>query len=142
MLVKVTSCKSAFEGEMVKGLLADSGIECYLQKEEKSGIYGSAENVVVNVLVQESDVAQAKKLLEERPEPVSVTPVLTPSPRKTMRQLLLNGLGMTAFVIGINVLIGWMTGRLDSAAEYLLYALVFFVVYFSFSLWWNRKNVQ
>ncbi len=71
MLVKVTSCKSVFEGEVVKGLLADSGIECYLQKEEKLRIYGAAEDVLVNVMVQESDAAQARKLLEERPEPAS-----------------------------------------------------------------------
>jgi len=140
MLVKVNSCKNVFEGEMVKGLLADSGIECYLQKEEKFGIYGAAENVEVNVLVQESDAEKARKLLEDRPEPVPATPLLPPTPPKSVRQLLLHGLGMTAFVIGINVLIGWMTDRLDSVAEYLLYAIVFFVIYFSFSLWWNRMN--
>jgi len=68
MLVKLTSCKNAFEGEVVKGMLAEHGIPCVLQNENMSHIYGGIPLMDVDVLVTEEDAERARQLLAARPE--------------------------------------------------------------------------
>ena len=55
MIVKVANCKDAFEGEVVKGMLEANGIECYLQNENMSQIYGGIQAMAINVMVKEED---------------------------------------------------------------------------------------
>ena len=68
MIVKIVSCKDAFEAEVVKGLLASNGIECILQNESMSQLYGSILAMSINVLVREEDAEKAKEVLDSRPE--------------------------------------------------------------------------
>ena len=52
----------------MKGLLASNGIECILQNESMSQLYGSILAMSINVLVREEDAEKAKEVLDSRPE--------------------------------------------------------------------------
>ena len=68
MIVNIANCKDAFEGEMVKGLLAANGIDCFLQNESMSQLYGGVLAMSINVLVREEDAEKAWEILDSRPE--------------------------------------------------------------------------
>lgn len=67
MIVKLTSCATAMEAEMLKGALAEMGIECILQGKNISQIYGGIGAMSVNVLVDESDYERAKEYIDSLP---------------------------------------------------------------------------
>lgn len=66
-LVTIASYDNAFEAELAKNFLANSGIEAYLQNERMMGIYPSmaAELYYIKLQVSSSDESVAKRLLEE-----------------------------------------------------------------------------
>ena len=74
MLVKIAFCRDAFEAEVVKGLLAANDIDCILQNEAMSQLYGGIQAMEVDVLVREEDAEKAKELLNAQPEAESEEP--------------------------------------------------------------------
>ncbi len=66
-LVTIASYDNAFEAELAKNFLANSGIEAFLQNERMMGIYPSmaAELYYIKLQVSSEQEAEAKKLLEE-----------------------------------------------------------------------------
>lgn len=68
MLRTLTTCKNEFEAELVKGLLANIGVECILQGKNMSQIYGGIGAMSVNVLVDERDYDRALALLSSAEE--------------------------------------------------------------------------
>lgn len=65
MLRIVKTCQNEFEAELVKGLLADIGVECILQGKNMSQIYGGINAMSVNVLVNERDYDRALALISD-----------------------------------------------------------------------------
>lgn len=65
MLRIVKTCQNEFEAELVKGLLADTGVECILQGKNMSQIYGGINAMSVNVLVNELDYDRALALISD-----------------------------------------------------------------------------
>lgn len=65
MLRIVKTCQNEFEAELVKGLLADTGVECILQGKNMSQIYGGINAMSVNVLVNERDYDRALALISD-----------------------------------------------------------------------------
>ena len=65
MLRIVKTCQNEFEAELVKGLLADVGVECILQGKNMSQIYGGINAMSVNVLVNERDYDRALALISD-----------------------------------------------------------------------------
>lgn len=65
MLRIVKTCQNEFEAELVKGLLADIGVECILQGKNMSQIYGGINTMSVNVLVNERDYDRALALISD-----------------------------------------------------------------------------
>ena len=129
MLVKVASCKDAFEGEVVKGFLADNGIECYLQNENMSQIYGGIQAMEINVLVSAEDAENAKELLNARPKE-EVKPDMPQWERKSVKRILLESLLFTIFASGILLLSFWLGNNITPSPKYLIYAGGLFIGFF------------
>jgi len=140
MTVKVSTCKDDFEGEVVKGLLAANGIECFLQNENTSQIYGDIQGMTINVLVNEEDAEKAKKLLDTRPKltPEEVMDSEILPARKSVGECLQKSLGITVFMIVYNIVIDYFTDRINTIQEYAFYALGIFVIFFLFFLFYYR----
>jgi len=146
-MVTITSCRDNFEAEVVKGMLAANGIECYLQNEIMSQVYGGIQAMEINVMVLEEDAEKARELLaardaadqsqkeKERVEEYHLPP--EPKP-KSVKQILLQSLFNTAFMAGLFLLLDWTFRSLEPTKMYILYALGFFIVYFSIMLWYYR----
>lgn len=64
MVIHLTSCKNEFEAEVIKGALADMGIECFLQGKHMSQIYGGIGVMDVNILVDEKDYDKARAYID------------------------------------------------------------------------------
>lgn len=64
MVLQLTSCRDEFEAEVIKGALADMGIECILQGKHMSQIYGGIGAMSVNILVDEKDYDQARAYID------------------------------------------------------------------------------
>lgn len=65
MLRIVKTCQNEFEAELVKGLLANIGVECILQGKNMSQIYGGINAMSVNILVNERDYDRALALISD-----------------------------------------------------------------------------
>lgn len=61
--VLLKTCDNSFQAKVLKGALEAEGIECILQGENFSVIYGGAFGV--NVLVDEADLEEANRIIEE-----------------------------------------------------------------------------
>lgn len=65
-VIFLTSCKDAWEAEIIKGALTDMGIDCILQGENSSLVYGGIGAMNINILVHETDYDQARAYLDSR----------------------------------------------------------------------------
>ncbi|MBO4826712.1 MAG: DUF2007 domain-containing protein [Prevotella sp.] len=150
MIVKVANCKDAFEGEVVKGMLEANGIECYLQNENMSQIYGGIQAMAINVMVKEEDAEKAKELLSERPEEVIVEHPVQQTEHKTVKQLFFESLLFTVIVCVLFYLIAWVgnwaklstfsPNRDMTIYYYILFAAGFFLGTFFFRLLLNKRK--
>lgn len=62
----IKSCANAFEAEVVKGALESAGINCFLQGENISVIYGSIGGAfAVDVIIDEADAERAQQVLAD-----------------------------------------------------------------------------
>ena len=64
MVLQLTSCRDEFEAEVIKGALADMGIESILQGQNMSQIYGGIGAMEVNILVDEKDYDKARAYID------------------------------------------------------------------------------
>lgn len=64
MVLHLTSCRNEFEAEVIKGALADMGIESILQGQNMSQIYGGIGVMEVNILVDEKDYDKARAYID------------------------------------------------------------------------------
>jgi hypothetical protein len=68
---ELTTCNDSFDANLIKGMLEDNGISCYLTNENFSsmlphfnGMLGSG----INIMVDEIDFEKANKLIEKQPK--------------------------------------------------------------------------
>lgn len=129
MVLRLTTCKNAFDAEVVKGALADMGIESILQGENMSQVYGGIGAMEVNVLVDEKDYDKARAFIDSR-EAEEYKPEEEQTPTKVdimdvVRQSLLTAF-LTTIVIGIY---DYFTGHFenDSVSNNIISLLVFFI---------------
>ncbi len=129
MVLRLTTCKNAFDAEVVKGALADMGIESILQGENMSQVYGGIGAMEVNVLVDEKDYDKARAFIDSR-EAEEYKPEEEQTPTKVdikdvVRQSLFTAF-LTTIVIGIY---DYFTGHFenDSVSNNIISLLVFFV---------------
>jgi hypothetical protein len=139
MLVKVGVCKDAFEGEVVKGMLAANGIDCHLQNETISQIYGGIQAFAINVMVKEEDAEKAKELLDARTEAEHKGDEKPQWIQKSTMQMLLESLLFTFFAIVICLLGNWISNSLQSVSFYVIFACVAFGGWFLAQLFFFRK---
>ena len=139
MLVKVGVCKDAFEGEVVKGMLAANGIDCLLQNETISQIYGGIQAFAINVMVKEEDAGKAKELLDARTEAEHKGDENPQWIQKSTMQMLLESLLFTFFAIVICLLGNWISNSLQSVSFYVIFACVAFGGWFLAQLFFFRK---
>lgn len=64
-VVRLTSTKSTFEANLIKGALEDEGISCIIQGENFSGLYLGCSNLGPDILVEEEDLETAKAIIQE-----------------------------------------------------------------------------
>ncbi len=139
MLVIIAGCKDVTEGEAVKSLLAENGIECHLQKEPGAQVGGEFQAVEINVLVEDEDAEKARALLSSRR--IGVEPVGHGKPgTKSISQILLHVLSLTVFVVVLRLVFGWLSDDFDTPLEYVFFAGIFFAVIFPFEWFYNRKS--
>ena len=129
MMVKVAVCKDAFEGEVVKGLLAANGIDCHLQNETMSQIYGGIQAFAINVLVKEEDAGKAKELLDAR-EAESEKNSKPQREQKTIKRMLLESFLFSFFAIVIMLLGNLMNKSMQQVYFYVIFACATFVGWF------------
>lgn len=66
-MVKLTSCNTSFEAELIKGRLANEDMPCVLTNENMSNLYGGiiANFTQVDVYVREEDIERAQAIIAE-----------------------------------------------------------------------------
>ena len=138
MIVKVTVCKDAFEAEVVKGLLAANDIDCHLQNEAISQIYGGIQAFAINVLVKEEDAEKAKELLDAR-EAEQEKDDKPQVEKKTMKRMFLESFLFSFFALVIILLGNWISKSMQPVYFYVIYACVAFVGWFLAQLLFFRK---
>lgn len=94
--VRLTTCMTSFEAEVLKGHLADMGIECILQGTNFNNTYGPTPATEIVVLVDEVDLAKAQEALpQERParedEPEDAT-IVKPKAKMSLKEAVINGI--------------------------------------------------
>lgn len=113
----LTSCRDAMEAEIIKGALADMGIDCILQGENISQIYGGIGAMNVRLLVHENDYNRAKAFLDSREmeqDPTYAT--LEPQQPKSTSQMLKECLVFSTFVSLCYVALNYFTND-DTLSE-------------------------
>ena len=138
MIVKVAVCKDAFEAEVVKGLLAANDIDCHLQNEAISQIYGGIQAFAINVLVKEEDAEKAKEILDAR-EAEQEEDNQPQVEKKTVRRMLLESFLFSFFTLVIILLGNWVRKSIQPVYFYVIYACVAFVGWFLAQLLIFRK---
>lgn len=138
MFVKLTSCKNAFEAEVVKNALADMGIEAILQGENISTIYGGIDAFAVNVLVEEKDYEKALTFIDSRePEP-SPEPVPQKAPT-TWKHKLYFSATFALFLTISNLIVDIIRHCVDTPLTYVGTAgLAFSIMLF---LYWAESKI-
>lgn len=134
----LTSCKNAFEAEVVKNALADMGIESILQGENISTIYGGIDAFAVNVLVEEKDYEKALTFIDSRePEP-SPEPVPQKAPR-TWKNKIFFSATFAVFLTISNLIMDTTRHSVESPLTYVGTAgLAFFIMLF---LYWAESKI-
>jgi len=73
--VVLTTCNSAIEANLIKGMLENNGIKCFLTNENFSNLmphYNGVMGAGVQIIVADSDVKQAKALLLSQPDETEI----------------------------------------------------------------------
>lgn len=142
MIVKITTCKDAFEGEVVKGLLADNGIDCHLQNETMSQIYGGVQAMAINVLVREEDAEKAKELLNSRPQEGPIDADTPQQERKSIKRILLESFLVSVCLLALFLLNAWLNNDFQSFYQYALFAGCFFIGYTLIALLFRMRRKE
>lgn len=139
-LVRLTSCESAFQAELVKGQLADLGIDSVLQGANFNQTYGPIAAAEVVVLVDELDYEKAAQILPpvepNEPEPERKREPLT------IRRFCVQFLCF--FIPYFPIFAGgdYLFGEVKSFYEYLFGGIVFSTLMTFFSWYvskWTKK---
>lgn len=66
-MVRLTTCNSDFEAQLIKGLLESEGIMSMLTNENVTNLYAGiiASWTGIDIMVREEDLEQAKAILEK-----------------------------------------------------------------------------
>lgn len=128
----LTSCKDAMEAEIVKGALKDMGIECILQGENMSHIYGGIGAMNVNVLVDEDDYDKARAFIDSREEikPIEIKKPERLSIKRIVKKDLLLSLLMSGLLLMLKTEGTWQ----DKVEFFLLQFVFLFIVFGSLQL--------
>lgn len=128
----LTSCKDAMEAEIVKGALKDMGIECILQGENMSHIYGGIGAMNVNVLVDEYDYDRARAFIDSREEikPIEIKKPERLSIKRIVKKDLLLSLLMSGLLLMLKTEGTWQ----DKVEFFLLQFVFLFIVFGSLQL--------
>lgn len=68
--VLLTTCNNSAEAYLIKGMLENNGIRCFVANENFSGLMPGFNGILgagVQIIVEESDVEKARKLIEPTP---------------------------------------------------------------------------
>lgn len=138
MFVKLTSCKNAFEAEVVKSALADMGIEAVLQGENISTIYGGIDAFAVNVLVEEKDYKKALTFIDSR-EPLPATEPVPEKAPKTWKQKLYFSATFAMFLSISNLIKDVILHSVESPLTYVGTAVLAFSI--MLFLYWAESKI-
>ncbi|MCF0198281.1 MAG: DUF2007 domain-containing protein [Bacteroidaceae bacterium] len=64
-MIKLTTCATSFEAQLIKGQLETAGIHCHVTNENMSTLYSgiTATFTQVDVYVNENDIEQAQAII-------------------------------------------------------------------------------
>lgn len=82
-IITLTTCNTSFEANLIKGMLENNGIECFLSNENFSTLmpmYNGVMGAGVQILIEESDLRQAQELLDANQEQVETDEYLIACP--------------------------------------------------------------
>ncbi len=68
----LTTCNNAVEANLIKGMLENNGIECFLTNENFSGLMPNYNGIMgsgVQVIIDENDMDRAKELISSQTKP-------------------------------------------------------------------------
>lgn len=131
MVIHLTSCKNEFEAEVIKGALADMGIECFLQGKHMSQIYGGIGVMDVNILVDEKDYDKARAYIDTQEGKEYETEEVEEKPMLSLWQLAKKNLP-TAIIFAV-LMSTYELYKVRDMTEVLKYAVVFFCAYWFIS---------
>lgn len=134
-LVRLISCESAFQAELVKGQLADLGIDSVLQGANFNQTYGPIAAAQVEVLVDEADYEKAAQILpaeEAEPQPERKREPLT------IKRFCIQFLCVFIAYFPIFAGMDYLCGELKTFLEYLVGGIVFGTLLTLFS-WYAGK---
>ncbi|TVR77133.1 MAG: DUF2007 domain-containing protein [Chitinophagaceae bacterium] len=66
-IVKLTSCETSFEANLIKGRLENEGIQCFLTNENFNTmmpIFGSISGGGIHLMIHEQDFERAKSIID------------------------------------------------------------------------------
>lgn len=82
-IITLTTCNTSFEANLIKGMLENNGIECFLSNENFTTLmpmYNGVMGAGVQILIEESDLGQAQELLDANQEQVETDEYLIACP--------------------------------------------------------------
>ncbi|MHC1780416.1 MAG: DUF2007 domain-containing protein [Bacteroidales bacterium] len=63
-IVRLTSCSTSFDANIIKSKLGDAGVECFITNENFSTIYPFLTSGI-DIMVNEADLERAKEIISE-----------------------------------------------------------------------------
>lgn len=123
----MTSCKDAMEAEIVKGALKDMGIECILQGENMSHIYGGIGAMNVNVLVDEDDYDKARAFIDSREE---IKPIEMDKPKRLSIKRIVKKDLLFSFLVSACLLLLKAEGTWQEKVEFFCLQFTFMFIVF------------
>ena len=132
MVLQLTSCRDEFEAEVIKGALADMGIECILQGKHMSQIYGGIGAMSVNILVDEKDYDQARAYIDTLEGKEYEAEEAEEKPLLSLWQLAKKNLP-TAIIFTV-LMSAYELYKVKDMTEVLKYAAFFFCAYWLISI--------
>lgn len=140
MAVRLTTCKNAFEAEVVKGALADLGIECILVNENMSQVYGGIQVMDVDILVDENDIEKAQEYINSRVDEKVVEYVRsTPAPM-SFKQIVTNTFVYTISTMFILIMVDMFFDNVRNWSEDIVFFIALFVVELFFKWGAERRK--
>ena len=146
MVLQLTSCKNEFEAEVIKGALADMGIECILQGKHMSQIYGGIGAMSVNVLIDEKDYDKARAFIDSR-EAVNYQPEDSTETKhhKTIKEIAkdacLNALLFTVIMTVYDIIRGrFDTSNVVELIGNMVFFFIGYILVFGFIEYYKNKK--